>query len=80
MDEKLYALQLTLRELCTVRLELERLAEEHEKAAADAYAGAMIGYGNFESVAYWREQTEICRAVAKKAQAVVDGGPSREVK
>ena len=79
MDEKLHTLQLTLRELCTVRLELERLAEEHEKAAADAYAGAMIGYGNFESVAYWREQAALCRAVVKKAQAALDAGPSGEV-
>ena len=71
MDEKLYTLQLTTAELSIVGLELQLLAEKHEQAADKAEAESMMGFGNLESAAYWRDQAVKCRGVVDKANAAL---------
>ena len=79
MGEREYTLRLTAEELCTVRFELDLLAQQHDQHAAATDEQVAHGFNTREAGEYWREQAALCRAVVKKAQAALDGGPVREV-
>lgn len=78
MDERKYTLQLTAEELFTVRFELDLAAQQHDQHVTEADEQAAQGFGTREAGEYWREQAALCRAVAAKAEAALDAGPSLE--